>query len=224
VIGAVALLFGILSWAAAIRAATSQTEDAWMVTASAVLAARVRRQWQAEQHLRRIEGADLLQIHWSSTTGQLAASPADVLAGGVGGRPTRLRIGGVINDVGTAFRRLPRGRLVVLGQPGAGKTVLAVTLTLQLLEGRGPDDPVPVLLLLSTWDPREDIESWLLRRLSDEYPGVTPMPNGTAKGYQDLLQSGRIVPILDGLDELPSALRVQGSVPLISSRLKATRS
>jgi predicted NACHT family NTPase len=92
------------------------------------------------------------------------------------------------------FGGLPHRRLVVLGEPGAGKSVLALALTLQLLEGRGPDDPVPVLLVLSPWDAREDLESWLARRLAEEYPSVTPMPKGAATGYRDLLRKGRILP------------------------------
>lgn len=210
VIGAAGLIFGILSFAVALRGSTPQTDDAWAVAATANLATQVQRQWRGEQHLRRLHGSDLLRISWTSTTREVAASPADVLAGVIsGGRPTKLRLKGTIDGAGSLYTRLPHHRLIVLGEPGAGKSVLAMSLTLQLLERRAPDHPVPVLLVLSTWDTDEDFESWVVRRLAEEYPSVTPMPKGATTGYRDLLRRGRIVPILDGLDELPDDLHVR---------------
>jgi NACHT domain len=214
VLGTAGLIVGILSFAVAIRGPAAQTDEAWAAAATADLAAQVRRQWRGEQHLRRLDGSDLLRTSWTSTTREVAAPPAEVLAGAIGGRPTRLRLAGTIDKVGSVFRGLPHRRLVVLGEPGAGKSVLALALTLQLLEGRGPDDSVPVLLVLSAWDTREDLESWLVRRLAEEYPSVTPMPKGAATGYRDLLRKGRILPILDGLDELPAELRVRALTAL----------
>src|SRR6202011_2881734 len=50
-----------------------------------------------------------------------------------------------------AFLQLDRRRLVILGEPGAGKTTLAVLLTVALSEVRAPGDPVPVLLSAASW-------------------------------------------------------------------------
>jgi hypothetical protein len=64
---------------------------------------------------------------------------------------------GDIHEIVAAFRDLPRRQLVVLGEPGAGKTALTVLLTLGLLEPRLPGEPVPVLLALTSWAP--DVEN-----------------------------------------------------------------
>jgi predicted NACHT family NTPase len=50
-------------------------------------------------------------------------------------------------------RDSPR-RLVVLGEPGAGKSMLLLRLTLDMLARRHVDDPVPVLLPIARWDPQ----------------------------------------------------------------------
>jgi hypothetical protein len=121
VIGAGGLIVGILSVIVAKRGSTQPAGDAWAVAAANDLAARVERQGRGEQHLRRLDDTNLLRVSWTSTARDVAASPPDVLAGGVGGRPTRLRLGGTIDDVGALFRRLPRRRLVVLGEPAQAR-------------------------------------------------------------------------------------------------------
>ncbi|WP_327392825.1 NACHT domain-containing protein [Streptomyces sp. NBC_01186] len=106
---------------------------------------------------------------------------------------------------GTAafFASLPRQRLVLLGAPGAGKTVLAYRLARTLLEARGPASaaPVPVVLPLASWNPGGDqgLWQWAAERLCAEHP--VPLP--TPKAALDLIESGRVLPVLDGFDELP---------------------
>jgi hypothetical protein len=97
--------------------------------------------------------------------------------------------------------------LVVLGEPGAGKTVLTILLTLGLLADRGPGDPVPVLLSLSSWNPhREHPHTWLARRLLADYPGLANKAAYGPDAATRLVTEGRVLPILDGLDETPPAL------------------
>jgi len=106
---------------------------------------------------------------------------------------------------------VPTGRLVVLGEPGSGKTILLVQLTLDLLDERTDDTPVPVLLSVTSWNPeKETLQDWLAGSLKVEYPWLTRTAPGTAAGrtcLEVLLQDRKILPILDGLDEIPDEVR-----------------
>ncbi|URN11534.1 NACHT domain-containing protein [Streptomyces radiopugnans] len=93
------------------------------------------------------------------------------------------------------YRDLRPRRLVVTGAPGAGKTVLALQLMLRLLSRRTPDDPVPVLLSLASWDPDDDLGEWIARRLRDTYR----LPAASAR---ELVRARLVLPVLDGLDEM----------------------
>ncbi|MFC0843384.1 NACHT domain-containing protein [Streptomyces noboritoensis] len=174
------------------------------------LAATLHDQWSAEADLRKLHRPQPLHLRWSSTNRPVSAHPANVLGdAAVGGRPLRLRLHGEAHEIATAFNRLPKRRLVVLGSPGAGKTVLAILLTLSLLEHRGSHGgPVPVLLSLSSWDPRsEHLDTWIIRRLVEDYPALTNDEVFGLKAAQRLVTQGHIVPVLDGLDEMPTGQR-----------------
>ncbi|MFC6543620.1 NACHT domain-containing protein [Nonomuraea salmonea] len=90
-------------------------------------------------------------------------------------------------------------RLLVVGESGAGKTVLAIELVLQLLEsplatGR-PPRTVPVRLNAARWTPGRPFESWLAEQLVQDF--------GLAAGdAHRLVRDRRVLPVVDGLDEL----------------------
>ncbi|GGS29218.1 BTAD domain-containing putative transcriptional regulator [Actinokineospora fastidiosa] len=186
-------------------AASDPRDD--LAPAARELAAAIARQWRAEAEMRCLNRPEPVPLTWSSTERQVAAVASAVLGERRAGRRDRLVLNGDLADVVAKFRQVPSRQLVVLGDPGAGKTVLAILLTLGLLADPPPDEPVPVLLSLASWNPRQEhLHGWLARRLVEEYPGLA---NTAAYGKDAALRlvlEGRVIPVLDGLDETPPAL------------------
>jgi hypothetical protein len=91
-------------------------------------------------------------------------------------------------------------RLVVLGEPGAGKTVLALQLQVRLLEARvgAPGAPVPVLVSAAAYDGRQPWEAWFARHLADRF-GIH------ARVAARLVRDRQVLPLIDGLDEMDPA-------------------
>ena len=98
------------------------------------------------------------------------------------------------------YQSLAPGRLVVLGEPGAGKTVLAIELLIRLLERRRRDKtmPVPVLISAAAYDTRLTWEKWLAGHLVLRF---AISPAAAAR----LVRDRRILPLVDGLDEMDHA-------------------
>ena len=115
-------------------------------------------------------------------------------------------------ELAEVLARVPTGRLVVLGEPGAGKTMLMVRLVLDLLARRAAGGPVPVLASVASWDPSgQDLQGWLSCPAHHRLPGPgrgrrRPVAAGSTAAAA-LLAAGLILPILDGLDEIPDEVR-----------------
>jgi DNA polymerase III delta prime subunit len=92
------------------------------------------------------------------------------------------------------------GKLLILGNPGAGKTTTMLDLAKALIARaeQDADYPIPVLFNLSTWkDDKQSIREWLVAELKSKY-GVRK--DIAAKWVDDT----KLLPMLDGLDELES--------------------
>jgi hypothetical protein len=187
------------------------------------LAVAVRAQWEAEAAVRRLNDPYPLPVSWapadpsltdswdllvrlaSSGAGWRARAPAGIWAAGPDG------LAGAGGDMVEVLARVPTGRLVILGEPGAGKTMLMVRLVLDLLARRAASGQVPILASLTSWNPADqDLREWLCAQLIVDHPALaTRSPSGGQGPTQAaaLLASGLVIPILDGLDELAPSLR-----------------
>jgi hypothetical protein len=126
------------------------------------------------------------------------------------------------------YNDLDSGRLVILGEPGGGKTVMALQLLVSLLEARQGRPhlhqrsliPVPVRLSMPRWDTTVPAETWIAQEVASGYG----LPALLAKA---LLENGRILPILDGLDEMdrdPARLtRARAAVEQLNRHIQGSR-
>jgi DNA polymerase III delta prime subunit len=115
----------------------------------------------------------------------------------VAGKPAEtLDLQTTILEVFTSHRRL-----LILGEPGIGKTTTLLTLADQLVEQAiaNPGTAIPIIFELSTWKKEDQsIEAWLIQQLTKTYRRVS------AKIAQDWLKEELLIPLLDGLDEINS--------------------
>jgi transcriptional regulator with XRE-family HTH domain len=95
------------------------------------------------------------------------------------------------------------GELLLLGEPGAGKTTLLLGLLEDLLVRAREDarHPLPVVFQLASWARQQlPLQDWLLQELRRLYQ----VPQLLGRAW---LQAEQILPLLDGLDEVPGPLR-----------------
>jgi hypothetical protein len=85
------------------------------------------------------------------------------------------------------------GRVVLTGQPGVGKSYTALQVAASLIR----QDPsiVPLVIPLSRWTEGDEPTDRLVRFLEAEFNVALPSAN-------ELIQTGKLLPIFDGLDEL----------------------
>jgi hypothetical protein len=94
------------------------------------------------------------------------------------------------------------GLLLILGEPGSGKTTTLLDLARTLLE-RAKDDikeRVPIVLNLSSWKKKQPLAEWISNELSEKYR----VPRKIGHFW---LQRGYLLPLLDGLDEVETVVQ-----------------
>lgn len=93
--------------------------------------------------------------------------------------------------------------LLIMGEPGAGKSTVLVELAHHLVEQAEQDtiQPLPVLLPLSSWAvKRPPLEDWLIEQVATLYD----VPKRLSRQW---VQAQQFLPLLDGLDEMSEAAR-----------------
>lgn len=102
-------------------------------------------------------------------------------------------ITGQINDGNT---------LLILGEPGSGKTIALLQLAEKLIARteQNTERPIPVVFNLSSWNKKQSFEEWLIEELKDKYqvPKVWSEP---------WIKEQQLTLLLDGLDEVKAEHR-----------------
>ena len=191
------------------------------------LASLITDRWRQEATARRIITPAPATVRWRWAAGEVAAPRAEVtrLAApggaplpfpGLDGSAELLESGVVTRLHDEVYARLPHGRLILIGGPGAGKTGAMILLLLAALDRRASLDgeqrgkaPVPVWLTLGGWNPvTTSLHQWAVSTMNRDHPALLAADYGRdAAG--ELLRGGRVALFLDGLDEMPGGLRAR---------------
>ena len=224
---AVPLLTLIVTWWLKNRGGTAVAAGtlAQVTAAANWLAEAAAARWRREAADRRIVTPAPATVRWRWAADELTAPRQELMVppvSGAGpvplpdiGRPGELLGSGVVTRLhDEVYARLPHGRLVLIGGPGAGKTGAMILLLLAALDRRASlaDDqraraPVPVWLTLGGWNPAAtSLREWAADTMNRDYPALRA-PDYGAAAAGELVRSGRVALFLDGLDEMPSGMR-----------------
>ena len=188
--------------------------------AADALAEQLRRQWKRAAAERGLTPAPI-PVRWRWSSRPVTGSPAEAVGGGEVPLLPGMAVvtaedlrSGELEDLLGLYGGLGSGRLIVLGEPGAGKSGAGILLLLGALAHRATvpaEDrarvPVPVLVSPRGWDPdAEPFAEWLADRLARDYPLLRAPEYGEDVAMR-LIADDRLAVILDGLDEMPEVLR-----------------
>ncbi|MER5360069.1 helix-turn-helix domain-containing protein [Streptomyces sp. NPDC002785] len=172
------------------------------------LAKLVAARWQREEEQRQIQDPFPLPVRLRAAPEELTDHWANILRLPAGAEADPLDLNGRLDDIAELYRRIPSGRLVVLGRSGSGKTILALRFVLDRLESRAPAEPVPVIFSIGAWNPTAiTLRDWLTSQLTRDHPGYAAQGPGGTTLASALVESGRVLPVLDGFDEMADGLR-----------------
>ncbi|MDN3241998.1 helix-turn-helix domain-containing protein [Glycomyces tritici] len=177
-----------------------------LVKATARLAAALKERWAQEEEHHKVQDPVPLPVHWEGMSSEHMDSWANIHRARGGEAAPPLELTGRLEDIADFYRRIPSGRLVVVGRPGAGKTTLTLRFVLQMLQTRSPGDAVPVIFGIESWSPATtNLRGWLTAQLLRDYTwlGTATEPGGPVLAAS-LVNEGLILPVLDGFDEISS--------------------
>lgn len=191
-IAIIALVIGIPSTVQSARGLRSESQTADF----ALLRSAIRERWDEAAEQRGLQDG-ALDIAWRDTGRPVTRSTGRVLS-------TASDAPQVVTRLDAYWRALSTPRqLVVLGPPGAGKTSALILLAGDLLDGDVTEDaPLPFPVNLSGWDPHQVGPVELaIGQLIDEFPELRRKTAPGVRAADALFESGRLVPVFDGLDE-----------------------
>ncbi|MFF8449138.1 helix-turn-helix domain-containing protein [Streptomyces leeuwenhoekii] len=172
------------------------------------LAEAVAARWQREEEQRRIQDPYPLPVRWKAAPETLTDHWANIRRLPPGAASIPLNLSGRLEQIAQTYRNVPSGRLVVLGRSGSGKTILALRFVLDHLSSRTPAEPVPVIFSIGAWDPTAiTLRDWLTEQLTRDHPGTAARGPGGVSLAAALVDAGRVLPVLDGFDEMADGLR-----------------
>jgi membrane protein CcdC involved in cytochrome C biogenesis len=140
----------------------------------------------------------------------VAERPWDVILQTPDRPDCKLPPGSKISDV---FERVGRS-LLILGEPGAGKTTTLLELAREMIDRaeKDPSEKIPVVFNLSSWtDPKQTLNEWMTEEMRDNY-------RIQKKIAETWIENDSILPLLDGLDEVANE-RKAGCVDVINGYL-----
>jgi serine/threonine protein kinase len=158
----------------------------------------VRSFWVAGVLENSLHGAALIDLGMRQESG-VVGHPWDTLVRMSGSPDQTLPSGTPILRI---FDQL-NGKLLILGDPGSGKTTTLLELTRDLLDRAESDEahPIPVVFNLSSWsESRKPLTEWLVDELTSKYQ----VPRKVAQAW---VKSDDLMLLLDGLDEVDAPQR-----------------
>jgi hypothetical protein len=115
------------------------------------------------------------------------------------------QLNGTALDIAEKFLTLPMPQLVIIGEAGSGKSSLALLLANQLLSAHRDGRPIPTVVSLAGWTPANtSLDKWVAGSLVREFPELRKLSVLRDAPLHNLIAAGRVLPILEGLDELPA--------------------
>lgn len=171
------------------------------------LAGEVSKQWRKEEEQRRVHDPFPLPVRFRCTDRDVVDHWANIRKLPRRLAAERLPLDGELDQIVDAYTSVPSCRLVVLGEAGSGKSILTLRFLVDWLDARTPGDRVPVIFGLGSWDPAAtSLRDWMCAQLVRDHPFLAAPAARGGSLARVLLDTGKILPVLDGFDEIPSGL------------------
>ncbi len=164
-----------------------------------VMLRRIKTYWLKGVLEESLHGAEMIDLGLSYRPSAVANAEKEYAWQQTAEYDLPLPVGTTISEVFQAAN----SELLILGEPGAGKTTMLLQLVSDLVAQAEKDEqlPMPVVFSLANWAKELTLADWLVRELSNNYE--LPPTLG-----QDWIDEQQFIPLLDGLDEVEQEQRI----------------